>query len=341
MRKGSSFLVTFAAMVLVTGLAHAQKLETVRLAYSSTAPGSDSAFLFAGKQLGFFKDQGIDLDIQSTGGTVASAGFIASGAMDIALGGLEAMPGYVEKGVPMKAIYVYSYRPIFKLGFLKGSKIQSVADLKGAKVGVISLSSGSIPVFEYILREAGMSLKDVELIPIGLGPSALAAIKNKAVDTLMFHDTAYTGFAANGVEYTLYSSPRLDKGYVGQGIYTLEKTLKERPKVVAGFLRALTMSLVYATNNPAGAIKAFGEMVPEVAKNPKLEEALWRERMTISEPPPQANGIWGYMDADSWKNFLDVLMLGKLITKQPPPENLYTSEFLKEANAIDRSKLPK
>lgn len=323
------------------GPAHAQKLEKVRLAYSSNVPGSDSTFLFAGKQLGLFEQQGIDLEIQPTGGTVASAGLIASGAMDIALGGLEAMPGYVEKGVPLRAVYVYTYRPIFQLGFLKGSKVQSVPDLRNAKVGVLSLSSGSIPVLEYILREAGMSIKDVQLIPVGLGPSALAAIKSGAVDALMYHDTAYTAFAANGVEYTLYSSPRLEKGYVGQGIYALDTTLKERPQVVTAFLRALTMSLVYATNDPAGATKAFGLLQPEIAKNPSLEEALWRDRMKISEPPPQAKGEWGYMDADAWNNFLDVLLLGKLITKKPPLDSLYTTQFLAAANTFDRSKLPK
>lgn len=333
--------VALSGMLCASGDGHAQQLAKVLLAYSSNVPGSDSTFLFAGKQLGFFKDEGIDLEIQSTGGTVASAGLIASGAMDIALGGLEAMPGYVEKGVPMKAVYVYTYRPIFKLGFIKGSKVQSVADLKGAKVGVISLSSGSIPVLQYILREAGMSIRDVDLIPVGLGPSTLAAIKSGAVDALMYHDTAYTNFAANGVEYTLYSSPRLEKGYVGQGIYTLEKMQKERPKVVTAFLRALTMSLVYASKDPAGATAAFGKLQPEIAKNLKLEEALWRERMKISEPPPQANGEWGYMDAESWNNFLDVLQLGNLITKKPALESLYTTEFLHAANTFDHSKLPK
>ena len=179
------------------------------------------------------------------------------------------------------------------------------------------------------------------MIPVGLGPSTLAAIKSGAVDALMYHDTAYTNFAANGVEYTLYSSPRLEKGYVGQGIYTLKKMQKERPKVVTAFLRALTMSLVYASKDPAGATAAFGKMQPEIAKNLKLEEALWRERMKISEPPPQANGEWGYMDTESWNNFLDVLLLGNLITKKPPLESLYTTEFLQAANTFDRSKLPK
>lgn len=146
-----------------TGLngAKAAELEKLRLAYASNVPGPDSVFLFAGKQLGFFKDEGIDLEIQIAGGTTAAAAFVASGTSDVALGGLEAMPGYLERGVAMKAIYVYAYRPIFSLAFLKGGKVSSIEGLKGTRVGVLTLSSGSVPVLQYILKEAGMQMSDV------------------------------------------------------------------------------------------------------------------------------------------------------------------------------------
>src|SRR2546430_5608764 len=62
------------------GPALAQQHGKIRLAYASVAPGSDSTFLFAGQQLGFFKEQGIDLEIQISGGAVAATGFVASGA---------------------------------------------------------------------------------------------------------------------------------------------------------------------------------------------------------------------------------------------------------------------
>src|SRR5512132_2303563 len=114
-RVGLAALLT--VVVVGGGTGQAQKLEKLLLAYSSPVPGSDSTFLFAGKQLGFFKDQGVDLEIQTTGGTVAAAGFIASGAMEVALGGLEAVPGYVLQNVPMKTVYVYANRHLLPIGF--------------------------------------------------------------------------------------------------------------------------------------------------------------------------------------------------------------------------------
>jgi NitT/TauT family transport system substrate-binding protein len=331
--------VLLVALVVGAAPGHAQKLEKLLLAYSSPVPGSDSTFLFAGKQLGFFKDQGVDLEIQTTGGTVAAAGFIASGAMEIALGGLEAVPGYVLQNVPMKTIYVYANRPLFSIGFLKGSKVQKVADLKGTKIGVTGLGSGSIPVLQYVLKEAGLSMSDVTLVPLGLGSAAVAAIKKGEVESVTYHDTAYPIFAANGVEFTqLYSSPRLQQGYAGQGIYGLEKTLTGRRAVVEGFLRGLTKSLAYASKDPAGATRAFGQLHPEAAKNPTLEEAAWRERMKIIPVVPA--GQWGAMDRAGWENLLDVLLVGGVIKDKPPIEKLYTTDFLKAANQVDLTKLP-
>src|SRR5436190_23471912 len=101
------------------GSALAQQHGKIRLAYASVALGSDSTFLFAGQQLGFFKEQGVEVEIQISGGAVAATGFVASGAADLGLGAVEAVPGYVLKGVPIKAVYLYSYRPIFRLAFIR------------------------------------------------------------------------------------------------------------------------------------------------------------------------------------------------------------------------------
>jgi NitT/TauT family transport system substrate-binding protein len=340
-RLFATILFFLALLGLATGPAQGQKLEKILLAYSSSVPGSDSTFLFAGKQLGFFRDEGIDLEIQTTAGTVAASGFVASGAMDLALGGLEGVPGHVIQGVPIKAVYVYAHRPIFRLAFLKGSKVQTVTELKGTRVGVVTLGSGSIPVLHYILREAGLATNDVTLVPLGLGAATVAAIKRGEVDALMYHDTAYPIFVANGMEIAgFFSSPRLEKGYAGQGIYGLERTLTTRRPAVEGFLRGLTKSLVYATRNPEGATKAFGLLHPEAAKNPKLEEAAWQERVKILALPADAKGQWGYMDRTAWENLLEVLVLGGVIKDRPPVDRLYTTEFLTAANQVDLTKLP-
>ncbi len=325
-------LCCICASTLVVAQSHGK----VRLAYASVAPGSDSTFLFAGQQLGFFKEQGIDLEIQISGGAVAATGFVASGAADIGLGAMEAVPGYVLKGVPLRAIYLYSYRPIFKLAFIKGSKVQRVQDLKGAKVGLLSAGSASALVLQYLMKEAGLSAKDAELVPLGVGAAAVNAVKNGQADVLMYHDTFYPILEANGIALSYYTSPALERGFAGQAIYALDKTLTERKPAVEAFLRGLTKSLEYATKHPAEATKAFAQLHPEIGKNLALEERAWRERVKITFP---VNGQWGFMDDTPWSNLLEVLSVGGMIKEKPPVSKLYTTEFLKAANSVDLSKV--
>lgn len=335
----SRIAVAASALLLAIGFAMpavAQQHGKIRLAYASVAPGSDSTFLFAGQQLGFFKEQGVEVEIQISGGAVAAAGFVASGAADIGLGSMEAVPGHVLKGVPLKAIYLYSYRPIFRLAFIKGSKVQSVRDLKGAKVGLLSAGSASALILQYILKEAGLSANDVDLVPLGVGAAAVNAVKNRQADVLMYHDTFYPILEANGIGLTYYSSPALERGFAGQAIYGLEKTLTERRAAVEAFLRGLTKALEYSTKNPAGATKAFAQLHPEIGKNLELEERAWRERVKITFP---VNGQWGTMADTAWSNLLDVLQVGGMIKEKPPVSRLYTTEFLKAANNVDLSKV--
>lgn len=336
--------VVLAALLVPAwaGTASAQGLQKLTLAYSVPVPGSDSTFLFAGKQLGFFKDHGIDLEINPTQGTVAATGFIVSGAADIGLGGIEAAPGYVLQGVPIKVIYVYTYRPIFMVGLFKGGPIKTVADLKGKRIGVSTLGSGAITVLQYMLAEAGIGMKDVTVVPIGVGPSALAAIKKGGeVDALAFWDTMFAYLKAQGVELDHIQSPKLQQAYAGLGIWALDKTLTSRRPLVENFLRGLTKSLAYSERNPAGATAAFGKLHPAIAKNLALEEAVYRERLKIHVLPPEAKGQYGYMDRRHFDSLLDVLHTGGVIKEKPPVEKLFTTEFLKAANDVDLSKLPK
>lgn len=331
--------LTVVAVVggLVEGALAQDKLEKLTLAYSVPNPGSDSTYLFAGKQLGFFKEQGVDLTIQPTQGSVASFGFIASGAVDIALGTLETLPGYVLQGVPIRVVYLYVHRPIYALGLFKDGKVQRVADLKGKKVGVSALGSGAVPVLQYMLKEAGLALTDVSLVPIGVGPSAVAAIKRGDVEAVMFWDTAYANYRAQGIDLQLVSSPKLQQAYAGLGFFALEKTLASRRNTIEAFLRGITKSLAFATKNPEAATRAFAALHPEVGKNPRLEQAIWEERLKIQVLPPAARGQWGFMEPVQFENMLDVLMLAGLIKEKPPVEKLYTLEFLKAANAVDLS----
>jgi ABC-type nitrate/sulfonate/bicarbonate transport system substrate-binding protein len=245
--------------------------------------------------------------------------------------------------VPVCAIYLYGNKTMFNLGFFQGDKIQKPEQLKGARIGILSLASGSVNVLKFILKEVGLSERDVTLIPIGSGQSALAAMKNHEIDALMYHDTGFVNFEANGIKFNMYKSPKLDAGYAGVGVWALEDRYKKDRDLFVRFLRGYTKSLAYAVKDPAGATAAFGKLHPEVAKNPKLEEAMWRERMKLM-PTVGPGGVkgWGYIRNEkvAWDNLFEVQLLAGLIKSKPPIDKLFTPELLDDVNKVDLSKLP-
>lgn len=341
-RQGLAMLGAAAAASTFPKPALAQKLDRVTLAIAAAVAGSDTTLVYAGQALGFFKEEGIDLDVEFGQGVAAATSLVASGAMDTAAGGLEALPGFVIQNVPMKAFYVYANRPIFLLGFLKTSKIQTIASLRGARVGVLNLSSGAIPVLQFILKEAGLTLDDVQLTPVGVGAAALAAIKGNQIDALMYYDTGFVSFEQQGVGFNYYSSPRLNQGYPGIGFVALEKTLRDRKSTFQALSRAMTKCAVYAIKDPVGATKAFAQLYPEIGKSIDAEVEVWKRRASIIVPSTQSgNRIWGTIDnADvAWNNLLDVLTIGGVIKQRPPVSSLYTTDFTTDESTIDLSKL--
>jgi ABC-type nitrate/sulfonate/bicarbonate transport system substrate-binding protein len=172
-------------------------------------------------------------------------------------------------------------------------------------------------------------MDDVTLVPLGVGPAAVAAVQAKQVDALIYHDTFYPFLEKNDIHVTFYKSPMLDRPFAGQGIFGMENYIQRKKDLVTAFLRGLTKSLAYSTNDPAAATTAFAEMHPEIGKQLDLEEAAWRERIKITFP---IDGKWGVMNDEMWNNLDDLLLQGKVITEKPEIEKLYTTDFVAAAN---------
>lgn len=313
--------------------AQGQQRERVVLAVANTGPGAESACFYAGKALGFYEEAGIDLAIEFGQGVAGATSLVASGVADMALSGLEALPGFVAKGIPMKAFYVYADRSIFNLAFLAGAKIQSAKELKRARIGVITLASGSIPTLQFILRQQGLAVSDVELIPVGAGPTAIAAIKAGRIDALMYHDTGFAALEAEGIQFKYYEDPRLNDGYPGLGFVAMETRLTSRRRAFESFCQASTRSIAYSIQNPGAAIEAFAKLYPEIGKkNLKVEESVWIYRTKIMKPMTEKGGVlWGNINNNetAWNNLQEILILAGDLKAKLPVASLYTDNFIR------------
>jgi NitT/TauT family transport system substrate-binding protein len=142
--RRSALLATAALLGMVAaGAANAaDTLEKITVAGWSK-PITEITHLLVEPDKGIFKANGIDLAYVSGAGGGDAIRNILTGQADVAFTDPGAFFSALDKGEKLRAIYDIYPQNVFNVVSLKSANITSPADLKGKKIGVYSLSSGT------------------------------------------------------------------------------------------------------------------------------------------------------------------------------------------------------
>ncbi|GGF89541.1 ABC transporter substrate-binding protein [Azorhizobium oxalatiphilum] len=164
MRLRLAFLFVLSWLALP---AAAQPLDKVTVAGWSQ-PISEITNLLAEPDKGFFKAKGIALDYVPGNGGGSAIQNMLTGQADIAFTDPASLYLALDKGEKLIAIYNIYPQNVFNVVALKKSGIRSAADLKGKRIGVYSLSSGTFQNLLVLLHQMGLGEKDVTIQVAGL-----------------------------------------------------------------------------------------------------------------------------------------------------------------------------
>ncbi|HWI80835.1 ABC transporter substrate-binding protein [Ramlibacter sp.] len=117
---------------------------------------------------GFYKAHGIDLAYVPGAGGGDAIRNILSGQADVAFTDPGSFFAALDKGEKLRAIYDIYPQNVFNVVALKKSGITRPADLKGKKIGVYSLSSGTRQNLLVLLHQAGLAESDVTIVVTGV-----------------------------------------------------------------------------------------------------------------------------------------------------------------------------
>jgi NitT/TauT family transport system substrate-binding protein len=163
-------LVAGASMLAVPALSFAQsasKLDKVTVAGWSKAI-TEVMPLLVEEDKGFYKAHGIELAYVPGAGGGDAIRNILSGQADVAFTDPGSLFSALDKGEKLRAIYDIYPQNVFNVVSLKKSNITKPSDLKGKKIGVYSLSSGTRQNLQVLLHQAGLTESDVTIVVTGL-----------------------------------------------------------------------------------------------------------------------------------------------------------------------------
>jgi NitT/TauT family transport system substrate-binding protein len=235
-------MVSFLAIV-----APALGADTIKFAL----PGNSMGYLalFVAVHRGFFKDEGLDIELPRLVPAMAQNALLAGEVQyhGLADSGLR----LAARGLPLKAIFYGADKPMYYLVAQK--EIRSVAELKGKRVGVSQFGGTSDLAARLALKHYGVEPeKDALLIQIGAEGTRMAALRAGSVSAIIVPVPAVAVLKREGYNEVSFVGDVVE--FASNGYSTTDQRIKEHPQEVKKVVRALYRGLRYAKENPEGTI---------------------------------------------------------------------------------------
>ncbi|MCC6210991.1 MAG: ABC transporter substrate-binding protein [Burkholderiales bacterium] len=169
------------------------------------AVGGKSAFYYLpltiAEQLGYFKEQGLEVKISDFAGGAAALRAVVGGSAEVVSGAYEHTISMQGRKQYMRAFVLQGRLPQIALGVgkAKAGTFKSMKDLKGMKIGVSAPGSSTHNLVKQLLAKAGLDPdKDVSIVGAGVGAGAIAAMKSGQLDAISNVDPVMTKLEMDG-----------------------------------------------------------------------------------------------------------------------------------------------
>jgi NitT/TauT family transport system substrate-binding protein len=307
--------------------------------------------VFAALELGYFREEGIELKVLEFQGTSVLLPQIANKSVTIGFPNadpiiLSRQPG--RDPIPVKFFFNGARASIWELAVPADSPIKSIGDLRGAAIGVGALANGNVPILKAMLREQGLVLgKDYSLMATGDGPLAFRAALNGDVAAYNANDVYVAAFAQVAAIRRI-QLPDKYRNLFSNGFVTHEDTIRTNPKLLAGFGRALTKGILVCEANPDFCVRTFWKLNPSLKPTGGTEaEILARGRQMLDARmakytafPPGAPRRFGAFEEQAWRDYIRILVEGgELASSEIDTSTLYTNALVDQFNDFDAEEL--
>lgn len=235
--------------VLSASVVQAQAPEKKKL---TIAVGGKNLFYYLpltiAERNGYFKDEGLDVEIPDFAGGAKALQALVGGSADMVSGAFEHTINMQAKKQPIRAVVLQaSYSSIvLLLPKDKAAKYKSAKDLKGLKIGVTAPGSSTNMFVNNLLAKDGLKPNDVSIVGVGAGAGAVAAMDKGEIDAISNLDPVISTLEASG-KYVAVADSRTEKGmkdiyggdYLASCIYVNEDFIKKNPNTTQAVVNAM------------------------------------------------------------------------------------------------------
>jgi NitT/TauT family transport system substrate-binding protein len=251
--------ISAVAMAVVVAAAFmglpAHAADKVKVTYPTLT--SSYIFFFSAISKGYYKDEGLDLDVVEAGGGVATPALV-SGDAQFSTSGSSAISA-IMKGAKLKVLAIGEDRPSWQIWTSKPD-IKTFQDLKGLQVGILSRGDTGEVAIRYVLKKLGLPADFVSFTPMGssLG-TRMAVVRAGSLPAAVLQPAEVETLRASGGLANAHMIMDLAQEVRStfNGLATSDDMIRNHADTVMRFVRATRKGMIYARDNRDGAIDVF------------------------------------------------------------------------------------
>ncbi|MFJ7933355.1 ABC transporter substrate-binding protein [Sporosarcina sp. NPDC096371] len=297
------------------------ELEKIQFVLDWT-PNTNHTGLYVAQEKGFFKEQGLDVEIILPGEAGADK-LVAAGKAQFGIGAQESLTEARAADIPLVSIAAILQHNTSGFASLKKAGIESPKDYEGKTYGGWGAPVEQAVITSLMEKEQADAKK---VDHINIGSSDFFTAVERDIDFAWIY-YGWTGIEAElrgidlNMQYLKDFSDKLD--YYTPVITTNEKMIKNNPDTVRAFVKAVAKGYDFSISNPDEAASILMKAVPDLD-----EELVKASQQWISSKYQDDAPRWGEQKIEIWQDYADWMTENDLLDGDFIAKDAFTNEFL-------------
>jgi putative hydroxymethylpyrimidine transport system substrate-binding protein len=329
MRQHKGMLLTLLMLVSVISLSCGEDEVTLALDWF---PNANHTGLYVAMDRGYFEEEGIELQVYTPDDPATILATVGADKDDF---GFEYQVGVLlarGQGVPVVSVAAIVQHPLNSVMALESSDIKRPRDLVGKTVGYPGIPTDP-PLLRTMLEADHVSESATQEVVDGMvnvGFDLVPALISGRVDAIVGAYWTHESISARNQGFPLTVLRMEDWGvpdFYELVVVVSENKLRNDPKLIERFIRAIKRGYVEAAKDPASAVEILLKQVPEA------DPAIDRPGSALLAPLWVEEGIpsFGWQTTEKWSAMAKWMQNNDFLTSDLRAADAFTNHFIEQS----------
>ena len=299
-------------------------LTTVTFRMNWKFSGPHAVYLL-GKDLGFYEEEGIDLQVMEGNGSVTTGQLVGNKSDDFGLADAGALVPIMAKGLPIISVAMITPFTALAVVASKASGIRSMKDLEGKKL-VVTAGDSLTQIWPAVVAANKLDASKIDLIYVDASAKIPTVLAGKADALLGSAGDQSAIMEDQGFEVVDLKFADYGVNLLNLGIFVHEDMIKDNPDLIRRFLRATKKSHEALDANYDKAM----QLLVGIKKELKVEVAKKQGNAYYSrmESPNCKSAAILYNCPGDWAMTVDLMKKYRDLEGEINAADFFTNDFL-------------